>query len=386
MLHPKNRKLTILATATGLVVVVVSLGIWMLASRGGQVDTASGPGTPSTVLASTTRASPITVSGMDPADALLDPARQKYIWDAEHVTHMMEWRFGTKFRAALVARDERQLLEFFRSPFQGLVLDLQQCDVHTKGPVSRRTYSAGSAPQRVAAAKLVTWLIDVLSEFASIDSTSLRVLQISQAGEQNDSWVMQLLVTARGTSDTGTLLALDSTHRVRCLWTHEGEIGSGPIIAEWNVEACSLRSCPRRLMEEVTERTGLSRLPLEDNWKLTDKVPLKLRFQMAVEDFDRDGYLDIALSDVNGRMILLHSVRGQRFVEATRSLGLPLVSRRRYSSFSLGWIDYDNDGFPDLLMGGRIYHNQDGRRFQDGEQEKPWGAPGQTAKTWSRII
>jgi hypothetical protein len=30
-----------------------------------------------------------------------------------------------------------------------------------------------------------------------------------------------------------------------------------------------------------------------------------------------------------------------------------------------GWIDYDDDGFPDLLLGPRLYHNVQGERFED---------------------
>jgi len=30
-----------------------------------------------------------------------------------------------------------------------------------------------------------------------------------------------------------------------------------------------------------------------------------------------------------------------------------------------GWIDYDNDGYPDLVLGEQLYHNEAGKRFTD---------------------
>jgi hypothetical protein len=199
----------------------------------------------------------------------------------------------------------------------------------------------------------------------SIQGTRLRVLTIDQLNEQEGTWEMELLIAANGTRQTGELVSLESTHRVVCRWSDEREIDGGSILWRWTTETCAVRTSPRRLMEEVTDRAGLSKLPIEDNWKRPDKPPLKVRFQIAVEDFDQDGYWDLALSDVNGRTMLLRSVKGERFVEATRSVGLPAVHPMRSTSFSAGWVDYDNDGFPDLLMGGKLYHNERGRRFVD---------------------
>jgi tetratricopeptide (TPR) repeat protein/peroxiredoxin len=115
---------------------------------------------------------------------------------------------------------------------------------------------------------------------------------------------------------------------------------------------------------------------------------------MAVADYDRDGFLDVYLSvysyhygagegkagtptpyhdAVNGPPNVLFRNDGHgSFVEVTREVGLDAGNDR--FSFSAAWGDYDNDGWPDLVVTndfGRknLYHNlglRDGKvRFED---------------------
>jgi len=114
----------------------------------------------------------------------------------------------------------------------------------------------------------------------------------------------------------------------------------------------------------------------------------------AVADYDRDGFLDIYLcaygyyigvsedkagppspyhDALNGSPnVLLHNDGHGRFVDVTDAASLDQNNDR--FSFAPAWADYDEDGWPDLLVAndfGRknLYHNEglvDGRiRFKD---------------------
>ena len=115
-------------------------------------------------------------------------------------------------------------------------------------------------------------------------------------------------------------------------------------------------------MEEATAAYGLDQLGLPDNWQLPPSDVNTYGFQIAVEDFNRDGYLDIAIATAENDPILLRSEEGKRFTDVATQLGL-----RSWDAMSTlaAWIDYDNDGYPDLLMGDRLYRNLDGKRFRD---------------------
>ncbi len=177
-------------------------------------------------------------------------------------------------------------------------------------------------------------------------------------------WSTQILLTAFGRDAEGGLLALDTLQQVEFRYQEESEIDGGQVVSQWKVSSERLRRCPRMLMEEVTLRAGLAKLPLRDNWNSKDQ-PQQFRFQMAVEDFDRDGFLDIALAAGRGFPLLLRSVEGERFENVTKAyFGLAGWSPHEYR-YLANWIDYDNDGYPDLLLGSRLYRNIKGESFRD---------------------
>ena len=115
---------------------------------------------------------------------------------------------------------------------------------------------------------------------------------------------------------------------------------------------------------------------------------------LAIADYDRDGFLDVyvcvytyffgASEDKagtpvpyydarNGPPAILFRNNGQgRFVEATAATGLDIGNSRYH--FAAAWADYDEDGWPDLLVANdfgvkNLYRNLGGRggpvRFED---------------------
>ena len=104
---------------------------------------------------------------------------------------------------------------------------------------------------------------------------------------------------------------------------------------------------------------------------------------IAMADYDRDGFLDVYLCNYsyfigtsedkggspnpyhdarNGPpSVLLRNDHGKRFVDVTAEAGLDQNNNR--FSFAAAWADYDDDGWPDLLVAndfGRknLYHNE----------------------------
>ena len=96
----------------------------------------------------------------------------------------------------------------------------------------------------------------------------------------------------------------------------------------------------RKLMQEVTADAGLTRVPVTDNWlQQKGKIRRQFRSQFAVEDFDRDGYLDFAVASVQGPTGLFKSVDGKRFNIANLSHRVKTVATRTNRSLAT-WIDF----------------------------------------------
>ena len=101
---------------------------------------------------------------------------------------------------------------------------------------------------------------------------------------------------------------------------------------------------------------------------------LQYRFQLAVADFNRDGHLDLAVASLSNHPLLLAGKQGRGFRDVAAAVRLHRGQpRERLENLAAAWIDYDNDGWPDLILGDRLYHNQQGRRFIDATRESGLG-------------
>ncbi len=318
------------------------------------------------------------------ADVELDPARQKQIWDAEHATFLIETYVGKPFVAALRENDAERLGAFFLPAATCRLLDekpdVERSQAGIREIVWGRAADSGNATavapdSKADAQALVGRLLKIRQDWASVSSARLRVLKIESvaAGEaasgSSNHWRARLLLTARGSGEDGTLREHLSEHDVQIRFDDEDALKQGkPVVSDWRMLWSRSRRAAQPLMQEVTAEVGLDRLPLADNWKLPPPRNAKqYRYQIAVEDFDRDGWLDVAVCSFEGSpFYLLRSMQGSRFRDVTQSVGLPVAPDPYRTKIHLcTWIDFDNDGYPDLLLDDRLYRNVAGRRFVD---------------------
>lgn len=75
-------------------------------------------------------------------------------------------------------------------------------------------------------------------------------------------------------------------------------------------------------------------------------------------DYNRDGLLDLAVTNWQGDSFVLFQNLGNRlFVDNARSTDLGPMTRSRLG-FGAKWIDFENDGWPDLFfVNGHVYDN-----------------------------
>jgi hypothetical protein len=297
----------------------------------------------------------------------LDAAKQKYIWDLEHVTFELETKFATHVTAALRNRNRDGLLAIFCDDASGAIRDRDKSVVVQRGPLRERRLRQTDADLRPAdVGELAEYLIAAFGEFAEFDAIGLRVLRIDAKDRDPASgeWQLTIYLNARGRGEASDMIELESTQAVACRFLTDAEIEAGRIVTRWEVESESVRRSSAAMLEEVTAQVGLDRVELHDNWtKPRDLLPVQFGVQIAAEDFDRDGYLDIAVSSFDDRHYLLRSVRGERFEDVLRQVGIQ--PKRDRGNHLAAWIDYDNDGYPDLLLGDSLYHNERGTRFEN---------------------
>ncbi len=300
------------------------------------------------------------------AAAALPLEKQKDIWDVEHLTFELETRFGKPFVKALQASDADDLETYLADDFEAVLRESAEPHLFVHGPVTELLLRATDGTTReVERTEFISWLIEKASAIDQIERSRLRVLKLRSTEDDPQLWQAHLLISVYG-NDAPSHTMIDSEHQVVFRIQDDDHIEGQPILKSWQVLSYSRRRSQQPLMEEVTAEAGLARLPLPDNWELDHTTVQQYWSQMAVEDFDRDGYLDIAVGTYLGRPLLLRSDRGERFQDVAAQMGIrgwPLDNNRLLDLAT--WIDFDNDGFADLVMGDRLYHNVDGQRFED---------------------
>ena len=298
----------------------------------------------------------------------LAEAKQKEIWDAEHVTFEIETHVGRKLVAELQKRSADRLAGFFHVGFSGIVPQRTSATTIEKSSITETTYAAdATGSSNLDADGFSRFLIDGIHAIHENGSGRFRVLQIARVVDENsaDTWQLSVLLTLSGTNAAAEPIIYVSSGRMRCRFSSDDDIVAGRIIESWNVDSETVRSGRQALMEEATSRVGLDRLPITDNWTCKTEDVRQYRFQTAVEDFNSDGFLDIAVATADKQAFVLQwNPQVGRYEDVTESLGLSSVIKTDMRAYLACWIDFDNDGDDDLILGESLFQNVDGKVFE----------------------
>jgi hypothetical protein len=298
----------------------------------------------------------------------LDETKQKEIWDAEHATFEIETHVGRKLISALQNRATDRLGEYFGSGFEGHILGRSHPATVAKSSIEETVYSANSADlENVDAGAFIQFLIEGIGDIREMQQGRFRVLKIahSEDEENADEWQLSVLLTVCGLTSKGSGITYDLAGRMSCRFSNDDDIVAGKIIESWRVDSETTRRSQKPLMEEATATFGLDRLPIDDNWTSSRDRIRQYRFQTAVEDFNGDGFLDIAVATADDKEFLLQwNPVSRKYDDITASAGLPpqVVSNNR--AYLACWFDFDNDGDADLLLGETLYRNVEGQKLQ----------------------
>ncbi len=103
-------------------------------------------------------------------------------------------------------------------------------------------------------------------------------------------------------------------------------------------------------------------------------------------DFDNDGWLDVFILGEKQPNRLYHNRGDGRFEEVTRKAGV--VQDAKLYCKGADWIDYDNDGFPDLFVNNlqgdaQLYHNNRDGTFTDVTKAMGIDGPREGFSCWA---
>jgi hypothetical protein len=146
----------------------------------------------------------------------------------------------------------------------------------------------------------------------------------------------------------------------------EATLKRGGWLRGCSISQATVGRAPQYLLREVTAERGLDTSWLHDNWiHLKEKGLQPVTGGVYLCDFDRDGYLDMLVTDVNG-IAFYRGQPGGKFLKVNaEDIGLP----EHPESTAAAFVDLDGDGWEDLILGTRFYQNvpdgKGGRKFND---------------------
>lgn len=300
--------------------------------------------------------------------ALLDSAelsedRQQEIWEAESITFQIERRFGFKLKTALREGDRNFVRSIFlddakieltqASPKVKQQAGIEEIKIQSHGPDDMTSVSVD---------QLTDKLLAVFDSFDSISGTSLRVLQIKRQSPDLPTWDAEILLSAEGNNAEGHRKQIKWLQNVTLDYFDDQPVDETASFKHWSLFYEKTSIGQQEVFAEVTMKSQLHDQGMPDNWQVAVEETEQYRFQYAVEDFDSDGRLDIAVALVNGPPMLLKQYPDGTFRQVALERGIAVS--RPLENFCCCWVDFDNDNEPDLIMGDRVYQN-DGGLFTD---------------------
>lgn len=309
--------------------------------------------------------SPATVPEQD-STVELAADKQHEIWAAEHITFEIERRFGGAFLKTLQVGDRAGVDGFFRPEATVTKLaDATPTSIEQSVVVESRAVTRSKVIS-TGVEGMSNWLINAAAEVGRSPALNMRVLYISREDKSKDVWATTLLITMTGQYINGQRVMVESTQEVVFDIGDESLLDSAPSILEWHQTSVVRRSGSKPLFREATAEYELDKVDLPDNWKSPAEGISQYRFQTAVADFNGDGLLDVACCSKNRWLLLTRTDVAGPFVDVAEEMGIDIRHRQRSRPAALAtWIDFDNDGHIDLLMGNRLYRNLAGKKFVD---------------------
>ena len=293
------------------------------------------------------------------ASAELDEDRQQEIWEAESVTFQMERRFGFRLKTAIGEGDQ----SFIRSAFvenSEIAITSAPPVINSQAGIEEIKIQTVSPEDMtpISVEALATQFIDDFSAFESIDGSSFRVLQIKRRSPELPTWDAEILLSVRGDATDGLRKEVTWIQNVEVDYFDDQPLDETASFKRWSIVSKKTSTGQQEIFIEITRESLLEEAYLPDNWEVDVEKTEQYRFQYAVEDFDADGRLDIAVAVMDGPPFLLKHYPDGTFRQVALERGIQVS--RPLENFCCCWLDFDNDNDPDLVLGDRVYQNDDG--------------------------
>jgi hypothetical protein len=293
----------------------------------------------------------------------LPEAEREYLWEIEHHGNLLSKHGFGPLAKALQKTDAEALAGLLADDFRGSDLNKpKRIHAATAYAEVERLQDSGQPPVPLDRDVFIARLLGFRKIFtAKAPQVKLALMTLTplRRGQLDGDWEGMAQLRLHGESSPGAPAEVVVVLRYQMSRPTEERLSKPGWLQSAGIRQVLIAKAPRYLFAEVARQRGLDSSKLHDNWTSPRFVPAG--GGIFVCDFNRDGILDVLITDVNG--CALYQGRGDgSFEDVTTRVGLPPGLN---TSPAIAWIDIDGDGWEDLILSGRVYRNEGGKRFVD---------------------
>jgi hypothetical protein len=327
----------------------------------GTIWYANAPGRPTPEASAASAKLPVPKESPDLA---LDEDQRQFLWEVEHHGLVLSRHGFSPLGDALRRADGRALAALLADDFRGN--DLHQPRevraVTAFADVVRREDS-GQGAEALDRPQFVERLLAFRRRFTQPPNVQVSLMRFApEVRERLDGpWQGTCQLRLWGEMGPGEPGEVVLILRYQVPRPAEEAYAKGGWLRACAISQSLVAHAPQVLMREVAAERGIDPRGWHDNWY--SPPTLTTTGGVYVCDYDRDGILDVLVTDIH-RYALFRGLPGGKFVEVTAQAGLP-TEPDRSGDYNAAFADLDGDGWEDLLLGHRVYRNQEGRGFVD---------------------
>jgi hypothetical protein len=294
----------------------------------------------------------------------LPSSETSYIWKIEnHGNQLVKYGFGP-LAAALRKADTAALTGMLAEKFRGGDLSNPRAiRTASDGVQVERLEESGQPARALDRSGFVARLMQMRSIYTGKPPSvkfALMTLSPTRRGEFDGPWEAITQLRLHGESTKGAPAEVVAYLRIGLSRPNQETLSRAGWLHGATITQVLTARSPCILFADVARQRGLDVSKLHDNWK---QNPLMITpGGIYVCDFNRDGILDVLVTDLLHGTTLYQGTAEGTFKDVTTLYGLPTGPP---GTIAAGWIDIDGDGWDDLILGTRIYRNDQGKRFVD---------------------
>ncbi len=299
----------------------------------------------------------------------MDEKQRQFLWQIEHHGNLLSQVGFSSLAAALKKSDEKALAAILAPDFTGgMPQKPQEVALHTEFVDVVRKTDTGESPRALDGQRFIAALLDQRRVFQhSVQGVKIALMKLRPTREEDldAPWEGTGQLRIWGEKQAGQPAEAVVYLQYRTVRPTREALEAGRWLLHCKVTQSQIGWSRHFLMREVAAERGLEPGRLYDNWTHDTNNPTTGGVFLC--DFNRDGYLDVLVTDVNG-YFLYRGLPGGKFQNVTSEMGLPQVFGEANSrSLVAAWVDLDGDGWEDLILGRYIFKNVGGQRFQNVE-------------------